>query len=138
MNSPILQAATKFLVSLILMFSIYILFRGHHESGGGFIGALIASAAFALYIFAFGADMVKQSLPCDVRNLCFLGISLSLCSGLFSLLFGKPFLTGIWMESYVNKTSDWPISNVLFFDLGVYLTVLGAVLTLLLCLEEEV
>lgn len=137
MTSPILQAAAKLLVGLLLMFSLYILFRGHNESGGGFIGALIASAGFALYLFAFGVQSVRTTLPCRPQTICLTGIALAISAGILALILQKPFLTGLWLPAYVKGESALAISSVLAFDIGVYLTVFGSVLTLLLTVEED-
>lgn len=138
MNSVILQAAARLLTGLILLFSIYILMRGHNESGGGFIGALIASAGFAFYSFAYGPEMVRKSLPLDPKYICLFGLGAGVLAGLMGMVAGAPFLTGLWSEAYVAGDSDWPISTILLFDIGVYLVVVGAVLTMLLALEEDI
>ena len=48
-NSPILRTATRLLMPLLLLFAVFLLLRGHNEPGGGFVGGLVAAAAFALY-----------------------------------------------------------------------------------------
>ena len=60
MNSLILNTATRFLVALMLVFSIYLLWRGHNEPGGGFVGGLIAAIGFALYAIAYGPAAVPS------------------------------------------------------------------------------
>ena len=52
MNSIILRAGTRYLAGVLLLFSIYMLIRGHNEPGGGFIGGLIGSTGFVLYAIA--------------------------------------------------------------------------------------
>ena len=54
MQSMILSTATRYLLPLLLMFSIFLLLRGHNEPGGGFAGGLVAAAALALYALALG------------------------------------------------------------------------------------
>lgn len=137
MNSVILQAAARLLTSLILLFSIYVLLRGHDESGGGFIGALIASGGFAFYKFAYGTDTVRESLPLSPHYICLTGLTLAVIAGLPGMFEGAPFLTGLWSEAYLTGRSTMAISTILLFDIGVYLVVIGAVLTLLLTLDED-
>lgn len=136
-DSLILRAATRLLVALMLVFSLYILFRGHNQPGGGFIGALIASTAFIVYTMAQGPGAVRRALVVDPRILCVAGLGASLVAGLLAVIAGAPFLTGVWDPAYAEGRSPLPISTVLVFDIGVYLVVLGAVLTLVLALEEE-
>jgi len=136
-NSVILQAAARLLTGLILLFSVYILIRGHDESGGGFIGALIASAGFAFYQFAYGAALVRQSLPLDPQYICLVGLAAAVASGLPGMLAGEAFLTGLWSAAYLAGETRWAINTGFVFDVGVYLVVIGAVLMLLLALEDD-
>jgi multicomponent Na+:H+ antiporter subunit B len=77
MTSLILSTAARYLLPLLLLFSLFILVRGHNEPGGGFIGGLIAAAAFALNAIAFDAGTTRRTLRLDPRML----IPIGLCSG---------------------------------------------------------
>ncbi len=138
MHSLILRTATRLLVSLILVFSVYLLFRGHNAPGGGFVGALVAATGFALYIMAEGAASVRKAIRIDPRRLIIFGMGLTLATGLMARLSGKPFLTGLWWS--MAKNTDTPLVVVgtpLLFDIGVFAIVLGTILTLILTLEEN-
>lgn len=135
MNSLILRAATRFLVSLILVFSIYFLFRGHNSPGGGFAGALIASTGFALYGISEGPNSVQRAIHIDPRVLILIGIILVLVSGLPAVFAGKPFLTGIWGD--IGIESPIKLGTPILFDVGVFGIVLGSILLLILALEED-
>ena len=139
MNSLILNAATRLLVALILLFSVYMLLRGHNDPGGGFIGGLIASIGFALYAMAHGTAAARQALRFDPASIAMVGVGVALLAGLWAALFGDPLFTGQWLFIGASEDSKGlPLSTVLVFDVGVYLVVVGAVLTLVLALEEEV
>ncbi len=139
MNSLILNAATRLLVALILLFSVYMLLRGHNDPGGGFIGGLIASIGFALYAMAHGTAAARQALRFDPAAIAMVGVGVALLAGLWAALFGDPLFTGQWWFIGASEDSKGlPLSTVLVFDVGVYLVVVGAVLTLVLALEEEV
>jgi multisubunit Na+/H+ antiporter MnhB subunit len=137
MRSLILRASTRLLVSLILVFSVYLLIRGHHAPGGGFSGALVAGTAFALYAIAEGAASVRRALRLDPRSLIVTGMLLALASGLTGLALGRPFLTGFWWTLSLGHDYEIALGTPLFFDIGVYLIVLGTILTLILALEES-
>src|ERR671927_424884 len=96
MISIILRTATTFLMPLLLMFSIFLLLRGHNEPGGGFIGGLVAAAAFVLYGLAAQEVSVRQALHIDTRSYIAIGLLIAGASALFPLLLGLPFLTGVW------------------------------------------
>ena len=131
MNSIILKTATRLLGGIVVVFAIYLLWRGHHAPGGGFIAALVTATGFALVALAEGPGIVRQGLFFAPQHLISAGIGLALFAGSLALMRGQPFLTGIW----------WPPQNALvgtplLFDAGVFLVVLGAILTVLLALEE--
>ncbi len=90
MNSVILATASRYLLTLILMFSVFMLLRGHNEPGGGFVGGLVAAAAFALYFIANGLDAARSILRIEPLRAAVLGLLLSLLSTLPSLVSGKP------------------------------------------------
>ena len=137
MQSLILRTATRVLVSLILMFSVYLLLRGHNSPGGGFSGALVAGTGFALYIIAEGAASVRRAIRIDPRLLVVFGMGLVLISGALAAFAGKPFLTGLWWTVVELPEYQLVVGTPFFFDLGVYAIVLGMLLTVILGLEES-
>ncbi|MCU4653036.1 Na+/H+ antiporter subunit B [Roseibacterium sp. SDUM158016] len=139
MNSIILNAATRLLVSLLLLFSVYMLLRGHNLPGGGFIGGLIGATGFVLYAIAQGAEATRAALRYEPQNIAMIGLGVALGAGVWAVFFDDAFFTGQWL--FIGATEDdkgLPISSVLVFDIGVYLVVFGSILTLVLALEEEV
>jgi multicomponent Na+:H+ antiporter subunit B len=134
-ESLILSTAARYLLPLLLLFSIFLLLRGHYEPGGGFVGGLVAAAAFALYAIAFDVPRTRQVLRVDPRVLIGAGVLVSAFSGMFAWLNGDPYLTDVWLDR------PWPVlGNVgtpLLFDLGVYFVVLGVVLKIVFVLAED-
>jgi len=137
MDSVILKTATRLISALMLVFSFFLLLRGHNLPGGGFIGSLVAATAFALYAIAFGPASVRQALRVEPMKLSIAGLGIALVAGLLALLEGAPFLTGVWNKIELEGGGTIPLGSPLLFDVGVYLVVLGAVLTLILAMEEE-
>lgn len=134
-GSLILQSATRYLLPLLLVFSVFLLLRGHDAPGGGFSGGLVASSAFVLFAVAHGTGIARQSLPAPPGVLMGLGLFLSGGSGALALLHGEPFLTAQWWTRPVPVLGD--VGTPLMFDAGVYLTVGGAVLLMIFSLMEE-
>jgi multicomponent Na+:H+ antiporter subunit A len=131
-ESLILRTATRLLLSLMLLFSIFILLRGHNEPGGGFIGGLVAASAFALHSIAFGPEALRRLLAFNPVSIAATGIAAAILAGLLAAPFGDAFLTGEWLD-----IEGLALGTPLLFDIGVYLVVVGAVLTIVLALEEE-
>ena len=139
MKSVIVESGARFLVALLLVFSVYMLLRGHNEPGGGFIGGLIGAVGFVIQAIACGTASARKALRVDPSNIAMAGLGVALAAGVFAALFGAPLFTGQWL--FLGATEDskgLPISSVLVFDIGVYLVVMGAILTLVFALEEEV
>jgi multicomponent Na+:H+ antiporter subunit B len=136
MASMILSAAARFLLPLLLLFSLFLLFRGHHEPGGGFTGGLLATAAFALYALAFDAASVRQILRGEPRTLIGVGLLLALGAGVLSILVGEKFLRGLWFDLPLGRMGEIHVGTPLIFDIGVYLVVLGVTLSILLSVAE--
>ena len=62
MNSVILKAAARLLGGIVLMFAVYLLWRGHHSPGGGFIAALVAATGFSVVLLSEGPETVRKGL----------------------------------------------------------------------------
>lgn len=136
MNSLILRTAAPFLVSLMLLFSIYVLLRGHNEPGGGFIGGLIGASAFAIYTIGEGLASARRALVVPPIAIAGVGLLVAALSGVVSLLFGEAFLSGQWWFPAFNPDLKY-ISTVVLFDVGVYLVVVGAIAGIAFGLEER-
>jgi len=130
-NSPIFRTAARLLMPLLLLFSVFLLLRGHNQPGGGFVGGLIAAAAFALYAIAFGVQRARQALLVRPMTLLGAGLLIALISGLPSVLRGQPFLTALWLSGPVA------VGTPALFDVGVFLVVAGVVLMMIFSLAEE-
>lgn len=135
MRTVILRAAAPALTSLLLLFSIFVLLRGHNEPGGGFIGGLIAVSAFAIQGIACGVPEVRRTMRFHPMAISGFGLFLAAGSGLASIAFGYPLLTGLW--TYVSAFGiSVDLSTVIVFDIGVYLVVVGSITSIVLALEE--
>jgi multicomponent Na+:H+ antiporter subunit B len=137
MNSLILQTATRFMLPLLLMFSVFLLLRGHNEPGGGFTGGMVAAAAFVLYAYAFGVAQTRRAMPVNSRNLIGIGLCVALASGVPGMLRGAPFMTGTWIRISGPGQEVLDLGTPLLFDVGVYLVVVGITLMIILSLAEE-
>jgi multicomponent Na+:H+ antiporter subunit B len=135
MNSLILSTAIAYLLPLLLLLSIYLLLHGHNVPGGGFVGGLVASAAFSLYALAHGVDRARRVLRVNPRVLMGIGLLTAIGSGCPALISSRPFLTGLWSEVKVPVVGK--LGTPLLFDTGVYLVVIGVTLTIVFSLAEE-
>jgi multicomponent Na+:H+ antiporter subunit A len=130
-TSTIFRTAARLLMPLLLVFAMFLLLRGHDQPGGGFVGGLVAAAAFALYAIAYGVQPARQALLVRPMTLLGAGLLLALVSGLPAVLEGRPFLSALWASGPVT------IGTPVLFDVGVFLVVAGVVLMMIFSLAEE-
>ncbi|MFS8044719.1 Na+/H+ antiporter subunit B [Rhizobium sp. BR 314] len=136
MNTLIFRTAAPFLTALMLLFSVFVLLRGHNEPGGGFIGGLIAASAFAIYGIACGVTAVRRAIVFHPLTIAGFGLLASTLAGFLSIVFGVPFMTGLWIYPHLLGV-EVALSTVMLFDIGVYLVVVGAITSIALALEER-
>ncbi|MCQ8780871.1 Na+/H+ antiporter subunit B [Mangrovibrevibacter kandeliae] len=134
MRTVIFRFTAPYLTSLMVLFSIFVLLRGHNEPGGGFIGGLIAASAFAIYGIACGVAPVRRALYFHPMAIAATGLLVSVSAGCISILLGRRFLTGLW--TFPDVLGGIGLSTPVMFDIGVYLVVVGAITSIALALEE--
>ncbi len=135
MISLILATAIVYLLPLLLLLSVFLLLHGHNYPGGGFVGGLVASAALTLYAIARGVGEAHRILRVNPRTLIGIGLLLAGGSGMVGFLRGDPFLTSQWTSISIPVEGD--LGTPILFDIGVYLLVIGASLTIIFSLAEE-
>lgn len=137
MNTVIFRTVAPYLAALMVLFSVFVLLRGHNEPGGGFIGGLIAASAIAIYGIAAGVEEVRKALVFHPIAVAGLGVFLAAIAGFLSLFVEAPFLKGLWLFLEMSDGSELALSTPMLFDIGVYLVVVGAISSIALALEED-
>lgn len=136
MKTIIFKTASTYLLPLLILFSVFILLRGHYLPGGGFVGGLIASIAFVIHSFANGLEETKNIIKFHPGFLMPVGLAIALLSGAAPLLIGESLMTGLWFEEPVAVIGM--VGSALFFDTGVYLVVIGVTLTIIFTITETI
>jgi len=127
-RSLILDTTVRLVFDAVLVFSLYLLFAGHNQPGGGFVGGLVAAAAVALRYLAGGLSEVRTIFA--IRPWTFLSIGLLLAVGtaIVPLLFGAPPLDQAAWELDLPLLGKAKATSATVFDAGVYLVVMGVIL----------
>ncbi|MFO8146194.1 MAG: Na+/H+ antiporter subunit B [Bacteroidota bacterium] len=136
MRTIILKTASAYLLPVLLLFSVFILLRGHYLPGGGFVGGLMASIAFVLHAFANGLSNTKTLIKFHPGFLMPVGLALAFLSGMAPLIFDLPFMTGLWYPDVIPVIGS--LGSALFFDIGVYLVVIGVTLTIIFTIADTI
>lgn len=136
-RSVIVDTITRIVFHSALVLSIYLLFAGHNQPGGGFVGGLVAAAAFALTYVAGGIDDVRTLSRLRPWTVLGSGLFLSAMAAMTPLLFGDPVLESGHESFDVPALGHVEISSTLFFDVGVYGVVVGLVLMVIESFGDE-
>ncbi|MGR0278277.1 monovalent cation/H+ antiporter subunit A [Marinomonas dokdonensis] len=127
----LLSVISQSLLPLALLVSAYIFLRGHNMPGGGFIAGLITSVAIIQQYVAHGVEWIKTRIKLDYQVMIGMGIGISTLSGLGSWAFGQPFLKTWFDYFYLPVIGKFELASAMIFDLGVFLTVVGATMLIL-------
>jgi multicomponent Na+:H+ antiporter subunit A len=137
-RSLVLEVATRMIFPLIMVLSAYFFFAGHNTPGGGFAGGLTAGLALVLRYLAGGRYELGETLPLDAGKILGAGLGLSAGTAVASLLLGAPVLSSAVLQFDIPALGTVKLVTALFFDLGVYLIVVGLVLDVLRSLGARV
>jgi multicomponent Na+:H+ antiporter subunit B len=129
MNTLIFRTMAPLIATVMILFSLVILLRGHNDPGGGFIGGLIAASAAAVYGMAHGVGAVRRLLRFNPIAFAGFGVVLAGSVGMISMLLGVPFMTALWLPGHAFGVPG-------AFDIGVYLVVFGTMTSVILALED--
>jgi multicomponent Na+:H+ antiporter subunit B len=136
-TSLILSTAARLIAPMLLLFSLFLLVRGHNEPGGGFAGGLVASAGYILVAIAVDAATARRMLVREPPVVAGAGLAIALLAGVIGLFVGQPLLTGVWVELMLPGDVLLEFGTPLLFDVGVYLVVIGATMGITLGLVEQ-
>jgi multicomponent Na+:H+ antiporter subunit A len=135
--SLILDTVSRGAFPPVMVFSLYLLFVGHNAPGGGFVGGLTAGIALVLLYAGGGVERVQTVARVSYETLLGSGLLLAALTGLASLVLGEPFQSSAILEAHIPVLGEVKLVTVLFFDIGVYLIVVGLILALLSILGPD-
>jgi multicomponent K+:H+ antiporter subunit A len=113
------------------LISAYFLLRGHNAPGGGFVAGLVGAVALVLLYLGAGLGWAQARIRLDFAAIAAWGLLIAGLTGLGAALLGTPFLTSTYMYAALPVVGKVPLASAMLFDLGVYVTVMGATLLIL-------
>ena len=133
-GSPILRTVARFAVPLTGLASLFVFFQGHNLPGGGFIAGVLAAAAGAMHLLAFGLAGASRVAWWKVSVS---GLAISLVTGAVPLVLGYTFMDHTILRVYAPFLGELHLPSATFFDLGVYCIVFGTLMTVFVELGVE-
>lgn len=125
---PVLDHAVPLIFYVIMVGSMYMLFAGHNQPGGGFVGGLVAGAAVSLRYIAGGIQEVRRLSPFRPWTILGAGVIVSALTATVPLALGDPVLDGGYRSFDLPVLGKVAVSSALVFDIGVYFCVVGLIL----------
>lgn len=136
-NNIILKSTSSIIIFILFGFALYLLLAGHNSPGGGFVGGLTTSAAVLLMFMAYGEKAVNKVLPLNFVFFIPLGLLIAILTGMGALLFNVPFLTQTFGVINFPLIGEIELATAMLFDLGVYFTVFGTTMTIILTIASD-
>ncbi|MFQ6551739.1 monovalent cation/H+ antiporter subunit A [Aestuariibius insulae] len=128
MHPMMMVVLTRVIMPVVLMVGFYIFLRGHNEPGGGFIAGLVVSIAVVMQYMASGFSWASARLRYPYHGVIGAGVLIAGLTGIGSWFVGKPFMTTDFTYVRIPPFNEFELATALIFDLGVFLSVVGAVM----------
>ena len=123
----VVDVSARVIFHTTLVGSIYLLFVGHNQPGGGFVGGLVAGSAIALRFVAGGIDEVRRLTPARPWTILGAGLLIAGLVALWPVVVGDPMLTSTKWTIDAPLLGTIKTTSALLFDVGVYFAVVGLV-----------
>jgi multicomponent Na+:H+ antiporter subunit A len=130
-RSIVFEIVTRLVFHTVILFSVWLIFSGHNGPGGGFAGGLMAGLALMVRYLAGGRYELDEAAPVDAGRVLGLGLAVATVAALVPLAFGGQVFQSAIVKFHVFAIGDIKLVTSLFFDLGVYLVVVGLMLDVL-------
>ncbi|MDO5025316.1 MAG: Na+/H+ antiporter subunit A [Trueperella sp.] len=137
-RSVILEVGTRVVFHSILVVSVFFLFSGHNQPGGGFAGGLLAGIALVLRYLAGGRYELGAAIPLHPGHLMGAGLSIAGLSAIVPIAAGGTILQTAKIDLVLPVFGEVHLATAVFFDIGVYLVVIGLILDILRSLGAEI
>jgi len=136
-RSLILDSTIRFVFDSVVVFSVYLLFAGHNQPGGGFVGGLLLSVGLALRYVAQGNSAVRASIAIRPWTVLSLGLGIAATTAIIPLLFNDAPLDNAMLKLDLPILGLVKVPSAVAFDSGVYLVVVGLVLMVFEALGDD-
>ncbi len=97
----------------------------------------MAAGAFILLYISFGLKTINKILRVNFRYFIGAGLLIAFLTGVGSFVFNQPFLSHTFGYFHLPLLGKTELATAVFFDLGVYLTVIGVTMTIILTIAED-
>lgn len=136
-NDLILKTLASTASIVIFLLSLYLYFTGHFYPGGGFVGGLLCTMAISLAMFTYGIDKISKLLPINYIYVTAAGLLFSVGTAFSGMLVGKNFFKHHFTHAHIPLIGEVELHTAAIFDLGVYLVVVGVLMSVILAFGKD-
>ena len=137
-RSIILEVTARLIFHAVIVFSVYLLFAGHNDPGGGFAGGLVAGLALVVRYLAGGKYELAEAAPFTPSGMLGTGLTTAILTVIGGWIWGDTVFDAVYLEGDLPLLGHLSFGTSTFFDIGVYLIVVGLMLDILRSLGAEV
>ncbi|WP_370574753.1 monovalent cation/H+ antiporter subunit B [Methanomethylovorans sp.] len=137
MTTVITKMITRICLPLVILFSISLLLAGHNNPGGGFIGGVMFASIVALAYVAYGLEEIKRSFNPDWGKWFGFGLILASFPAFAALPFGHNFFRSAVEFLHIPLIGEIELVSASIFDTGVYIVVIGSLLSIFQMVGED-
>ncbi|MDY6799773.1 MAG: MnhB domain-containing protein [Bacteroidota bacterium] len=136
LRNIILENIATLFMKVMVIYSIYLLLRGHNNPGGGFIAGIIASTGFIFHAIIHGTKDLQNIIKFQPQLFIASGLSLVFIAAFLPVISSKEILTGLWIQIKIPVCGELHLGTPLIFDTGIFLVVIGVILTIVISIME--
>lgn len=136
-HSLLLKFVARVMMPVLLLFSLFLLLRGHNQVGGGFVGGLVGAGSIVLMTLAYGPDEVRSRMKIDFLRAMIYGVAVSVVSGVIGFAFNGTFQASEWFKPVIDGIGALELGTPFLFDIGVYIAVFGVTSSVVMAMAEE-
>ncbi len=130
-STPLTRSVSAIVLPFALLVALSHLLYGGEGPGDGFTAGVISGLGVALWYIVYGYNEAQRRLGwLKPRYLIGTGLTLVIANAALPLLTSQPFLTHISFDA-IHLPANLHLSTTLFYETGIFLTVLGCTSTVM-------
>ena len=134
----ILRVVSKAIFPIFLLYTIYLLARGHQQIGGGFIAGVMLGLTMAALYIGISREFAKKCFGVKGYHVLAIGLLVAIITGIAAFFFGLPFLTSGFREFNIFFFGHVELASAAIFDFGIFITVFGVLLVIIDTLGQSI
>ena len=134
----ILRVVSRAIFPVFLLYTLYLLARGHQQIGGGFIAGVMLGLTMAILYIGISGDFARRCFSVKGYHVLAIGLLIAIITGIGAFFYGLPFLTSGFREFHIFFFGHVELTSAAVFDFGIFVTVFGVLLVIIDTLGQSI